>query len=104
MQICLFYKVKDFHMTSAMPSDVVNKFKELHNIDLNFFLSGTEDKDIQCAINNFISCRLPFAIKVFTDKDRLPCYVNEGGVLIECPHDFMRRNVRDFITYNEDIM
>jgi len=86
-----------FNTEAPMPYNVTKLAKELGKIELNIFLINTKNIYIQQAINNFISSREPYSIKVFTNNLKLPSYFNQAGNPIECPHDFMRRNVNNFI-------
>ena len=71
--------------------------KELGKIELSFILEDAENKYFQQAVNLFISSREPYSVKIFTNNDRLVTYYDLNGNIIECPHDFMRRDVSEFI-------
>ena len=92
-----FEKVKEFHALSFMPHDVKKLHSELGGIELSFVLQDTQSKILQQAINIFVSSREPYSVKIFTNSEKLPTYYDVNGNLIECPHDFMRRDVNDFI-------
>ena len=92
-----FEAVKQMHSSSFMPHDVRQMAKELGKIELNFFLENTENKYFQQAVNVFISSREPYSVKIFTNSDRLVTYYDLNGNIIECPHDYMRRDVNEFI-------
>ena len=93
-----FWRVKQFHSTSFFPSAVRDYHKKYKEIELNFFLVNTENKDLQKAINNFISSREPYCVKIFTTNRKLPSYVDQGGNLIQPPHDYLSINANQFIT------
>lgn len=101
-----FERVKDFHFSSFQPSDVKKCMKFLGKIEINFFLEDTKNVYLQQAINIFLSCREPYSVKVFTTNEKLPTYYDPNGNLIECPHDFMRKDVNQFITkdYEDEII
>lgn len=96
-----YSKVVDFHSTSFMPYNVQGFMKEIGKIELNFFLENTTNKYLQQAINLFVSSREPYSVKIFTNNKNLPNYYDQCGNIIQCPHDFMRRNVNSYIE-NED--
>lgn len=91
----------EYHIEAPLPHDITNFIKENKKTEIDFFLFNTDNKFIQSAINNFLSMRTPYSIKVFTNNERLPSYYNESGTPIECPHDYMTRNVYDFINDKE---
>lgn len=97
-----FWKVKQYHATSFFPSEVRNFHKNYKRLEVNFFLVDTENKELQKAINNFISAREPYCVKVFTTNKRLPSYVDEGGNLIQPPHDYLNINPNSFISFSEE--
>lgn len=96
------WKVKKHHVSAPFMYEIVDAYKKYGSFEIDFFLEDTENVFIQKAINNFISTRAPFTVKVFTNKDKLPTYYDEGGNIIECPHDYMTRNVNNFISIKED--
>lgn len=89
--------VKHMHASSFMPHDVKRMAKELGKIELNFILDDTKNIYLQQAINLFISSREPYSVKIFTNNEKLATYYDLNGNIIECPHDFMRRDVGQFI-------
>ena len=89
--------VKNLHPLSFMPHDIKRLSKDLGRIELSFILNKTENKYIQQAINNFISSREPYSVKIFTNNKMLSSYYDQNGSLIECPHDFMRRDINSFL-------
>ena len=95
-----FDTVKNMHVKSFMPYDIKRVAKSIGKIELSFVLDGTLNKYLQSAINIFISSREPYSVKIFTNKERLSTYYDVNGNLIECPHDFMRRDVNKFIEEN----
>jgi hypothetical protein len=92
-----FWKVKQFHATSFFPNDVAEYSKKFGKIELNFFLIETKNVELQRAINNFISSRTPYSIKIFTTNAKLSSYADQAGNLIQSPHDYMTRDVREYI-------
>lgn len=68
--------------------DLKDMVKLVGNLELNVFLYGLEGIEIQQALNNLIGAREPYAIKLFTAKERLNVYYDQVGNLIQNPHDF----------------
>ena len=98
-----FQKSKKFHLDCPMQSEIGSIARETGKIELNLFLIDTKSPYLQRAINNLISSREPYSIKIFTNNERLPSYRDQAGNIIQCPHDFMTRNVNDFIEHEEEI-
>ena len=92
-----FDKVKEMHKTTFMLSDVADIMKDVGKLELNFFLYDNKNVQLQQAINLLVSCREPYSVKIFTNNEHLPTYYDQAGLLIEAPHDFMRRDVNQFI-------
>lgn len=92
-----FKKVKELHGECLMPHDVKKIANIIGKIELDFILEDTKNKYLQQAINVFVSSREPYSVKIFTNSDKLPSYYDLNGNIIECPHDFMRRDVNKFI-------
>lgn len=97
-----FWKVKQYHATSFFPSDVRDFHKNYKRLEVNFFLIDSQNKDLQKAINNFISAREPYSVKIFTTNERFSTYYDQGGNLIQSPHDFMTRDVSKSITTTDN--
>ena len=93
----------EYHIEVPLPHDITNYIKENKKTEIDFFLHNTTNKIIQGAVNNFLSMRTPYPIKIFTNNERLPSYYDEACTPIECPHDYMTRNVYDFIDGKENI-
>lgn len=91
-------KVRGMHGESLTPYDVRRLARRVGKIEVDFILNGTENKFLQQAINLFISSREPYSVKIFTNSKSLPTYYDTSGNLIECPHDYMRRNVNEFVS------
>ena len=96
-----FEEAKKYHFDAPMPYDITDIIKEIGKIELNIFLHNTDNKDLQQAINNLVSSREPYSIKIFNTNYQLPTYVNQSGTFIEAPHDYMSINVGNFINVNE---
>lgn len=95
-----FEAVKSMHIDSFMPYDVKKFCKDFTKIELNIFLFDMSNKYLQQAINCFISAREPYSVKMFITAERLSTYYDIDGNIIECPHDFMRRDINKFITFD----
>ena len=92
-----FETVKQLHAESFMPHDVKRLQRDVGKIELSFVLDSTQNVYLQQAINIFVSSREPYSVKIFTNNETLPTYYDPNGNLIECPHDFMRRDVNNFL-------
>ena len=97
-----FGEVKEYHFKSPFPYDVARLMKKVGKIELNIFLENTQNVQLQQAVNIFISSREPYSVKIFTNNERLPSYYDQTGNLIQSPHDYMTRNVREFIEFEEE--
>ncbi|MBQ9786005.1 MAG: hypothetical protein IJW25_00895, partial [Clostridia bacterium] len=91
-----FNKVKQYHSSSYFPYHADRYFRKFGAFEVNFFLVNTKNVYIQKAINNFISSRTPYSVKIFTNT-KLQSYQDEAGNIIQCPHDYMTRNVNEYI-------
>ena len=97
--------LKELHSTSLMPNNIVELIKKEGNIDLNLFLHSTQNIDIQRAFNIFMSSRVPFSIKIFTNNEKIPSYTDSLGTLIECPHDYTSTYANKYIeTHHQNEM
>lgn len=97
-----FEKAKRFHLNCPMPNEIGLAMRDVGKIELNVFLVGTQNVYLQRAINNFISCREPYSIKIFSTNEKLPSYRDQAGNMIENPHDYMTRNVNNYIELEEE--
>ena len=89
-------------MESFMPYEVRRFQNKYGRIELNFFLEDTQSIILQQAINVFVSSREPYSVTIFTTSDKQPTYYNLNGNIIECPHDFILINMKNFIKENVD--
>ena len=96
-----YNKAKTYNVNAPIYLDIEREIKKHGKIELNIFLVGTENIYLQQAINNYISARTPYSIKVFTSCQYLPCYADQNGNLIECPHDYISQNPKDFICVDD---
>lgn len=99
-----FQQIKKNYLKSFMPFDIARISKKLViEIELNVFLCDMKNVELQQAINNFIASREPYSVKIFSTNERLASYYDQNGNLIQSPHDYMTRNVYDFISYEKTI-
>ena len=96
-----FEKAKEFHSKAPFPSDISSMARRYGRIELNFFMINNSNVFVQQAVNNFISSREPYSVKLFTTNRRLPSYLDQGHNLIECPHDFMTIKIDRFLEEDE---
>lgn len=90
--------IKSLHCECPMPYDITHKAKVMGNIELNFFMYGKTDKYTQQAINNFVSSREPYSIKIFLSEQMSTVY-DQLGNFIQSPHDYMTRDVNKYIDF-----
>ena len=88
---------KKFYVMSPFSDFIRKVIRENGKVELNIFLEDTKNVYLQRAINNHFASREPFSIKLFTNLNRLPSYVSEGGQLIQDTHDYMTRDLRPYI-------
>lgn len=88
--------VKAFHLVAPMPYEITNFYRKNQKFELNFILKDTKNVYLQEAINNLISSREPFSIKVFSNGN-LPTYFDQMGNFIQSPHDYIKKDVSGFI-------
>lgn len=93
--------VKGLHPYSFLPYNVRTLSSSIGKIELDFILEDVQNKYIQQAINVFISSREPYSVKIFTSDEYLSSYYDLDGNLIQAPHDFMRRDIVQFINESE---
>ena len=91
---------KNFHIVAPTDFDIQQIIRKLGKIELNIFCVNTQNKFIQQAINNLVSSRTPYSIKLFTTNSALPSYYDQGGNLIESPHDYIHKNFKSLQTDN----
>ena len=86
--------VSDF----PLPYDIAQKIRKIDKkIELNILLIGTENVLIQQAINNYLSSREPYSIKLFTTGKTFPTNYDQCGNLVQWPHDYLSVNVDGYI-------
>ena len=88
--------IMGYHSVAPMPYEITNFYRDIGPFELNFILEKSQNVYVQQALNNFISAREPFSVKIFSTKT-LPTYLDQNKTAIENPHDYMKRNVQDFI-------
>ena len=96
-----FEKAREFHVKAPFPHEIASISREYGKIELNIFLIGTINLFIAQAVNNFLSAREPYSVKLFTTNKRLTTYLDQSNTRIECPHDYMSLNVENF--FEEEI-
>lgn len=98
-----FERAKQYHAKTPLiyDIDVASKIKN-RKLELNIFLIDTQNIAIQQAINNLLSARLPFSIKIFTTNTTLPCYYDQAGNLVQFPHDYMVVKVNNFVREEQE--
>ena len=88
--------IMGYHSVAPMPYEITNFYRDIGPFELNFILEESQNVYVQQALNNFISSREPYSVKVFANGT-LSTYLDQNKTPIENPHDYMKRNVQDFI-------
>jgi len=90
-----YKRIRSFLQNAPMPYLIDWQIRKTGKIELNMFLKDIKNKYLQRAINGFLASRTGYSIKVFTNQDRLCSYYDEGGNIIQSPHDYMVRDARE---------
>lgn len=90
-----FSGIKTYHAHCPMPHDIT-KIAKKQKIELNVFLTNITNKYLIQAINNFVSSREPYSVKIFANNS-LCTYQDQLGNRIECPHDYISLSPQNFI-------
>ncbi len=98
-----FNKVKQLHSKSFLPFYVNMLSKPLGKIEVNFILYNLKNKYLQQSINIFVASREPYSVKIFTNNKHLASYYDIMGNIIQNPHDYMSRDVNNFIEKEDGI-
>ena len=91
-----FDKSREFYKIAPMGFDIDHFIKNRQNSELVFLLKDMNSKPLQRAINNYLSTRSPYTVKIFSNKN-LATILDEAGNLIHSPHDYLKINVKHFL-------
>ena len=81
----------------------IETFMELvGKIELDFFLIDVKNKQLQQAINDYISSRTKYSVKIFSNVE-LCSYYDQAGNIIQSPHDYLNINIRHFVEQDNQI-
>ncbi len=84
--------------------DVSQLVKKVSHFELNVFCIDINNKHVQMSINDYISSRLPYSIKLFTNSKSLATYYSSNGQFMQSPHDYLNIDISKFILNSaEDI-
>lgn len=92
-----FEGVKQLYTKAPMQYQVAYFVRKYGRLEMDFFLCDTQNKYIQRAINNFLSAREPYCVKVFSNTNLLPSYITSNGQRVESPHDYIDMNINNFL-------
>lgn len=93
-----FENIKRNFVEGYMPYDIARLSQKTgQKIELNIFLIDVDNNEFQQAVNNLISSREPYSVKLFTNHS-LATHYDQNGNLIQCPHDYMTRDISKFVT------
>lgn len=84
--------VKELHAQAPMPYEITKLAKKLEVKEIYIFLQNQQNVYVGQAINNFISSREPYAIKLFTSQPHLSTNYDQMGNLVQSPHDYISIN------------
>jgi len=79
----------------------ITTYARKNKFELNIFIEEA-DKYLQQAINNFISAREPYSVKLFLKNDKLSTYYDPIGSIIQSPHDYMLRDLSKYSESSEE--
>lgn len=82
-------------------SDVQTLQDTIGKIEINFFLVNFNNIYLQQAVNNFISSRTNYSVKIFSNN-LLASYYDQAGNVIETPHDYLTLNIKEPSQQNND--
>lgn len=86
------------HINSPTPFDIQQIIKKIGKVELYVFLDNIQNKHLQQAVNNHITSRTNYTIKVFSTH-RFSTYYDQAGNLIQSPHDYI---IPNFINFNTE--
>lgn len=95
-------KAKKYYIKSPFMDQIDSFIRRLGKIELDILLDNTSNLYLQKAINNSLSSRTPYSIKVFNTGDRFVTSYTENGQLVEPTHDYLSRNIMDYICFSQD--
>jgi transposase len=93
---------KKYYIRSPFMDQIDSFIRRLGKIELDILLDGVNGVYLQKAINNSLSSRTPYSIKVFNTGDRFVTSYAENGQLVEPTHDYMLRDINGFIDFIQD--
>ena len=93
---CDYDGISDYLKCAPTHFDISSFIEDNGRHEIAFVLRDMKSKGIQQAINNFLSARSRYVIKVFSDAELASC-LDEGGNLVQCPHDYTSIKISHFI-------
>lgn len=88
--------IVDYLKRAPMSFDISNFIEKNGRHEIVFILRDMKNRRLQQAVNNFLSERSKYVIKVFSDSS-LASVLDEGGNLVQCPHDYVSIDIKHFI-------
>lgn len=99
-----YTKVVNAYKNMPTAFDVSQLVKKISHFELNVFCVDINNKHVQMSINDYISSRLSYSIKLFTNSKCLATNYSSNGQFMQSPHDYLNIDVSKFILNNtEDI-
>ena len=93
---------KKYYIQSPFIDQIDSFIRKLGKIELDILLDDTSNVFLQKAINNSLASRTPYCVKIFNTRDHFVTSYAENGQLVEPTHDYMSRDIKDFIEYTQD--
>lgn len=77
--------------------DILMMARRVGKIELNIFLEDTQNTYIQKAINNFISSKTPFSVKIFNNSNKFCVNYDYSDRFVQPVIDYMDMNIQNYI-------
>ena len=97
-----FQKARKFYLDSPLNEEIEWCIRKTGKIELDILLDNMNDIYLQCAINNSIASRTPYSIKVFNTGNMFASTYSTSGQLIQSTHDYLLRNIADYVKVMPD--
>ena len=92
-----FEACRNFVLNAPNPIDVTRELVHTGRIELNIFLEDTQNKYIAQAVNNFVSARNFFGLRVITTNDGLSHNYDQCGNFVQQIHDYTLIDLEKFL-------
>lgn len=93
---------KKFYLMAPFFDEIQSFVRKNGKIELDILLDDTSNIFLQRAINIELASRTPYSVKIFNTGERLISSYSESGQLVQDTHDYLSRNISDYVTLKED--